>query len=100
MNNLLKYIEEAVEAGIDRVKIVVNGFVTEGDARTALIELRKPKIARKGYWSFTEPFVAGIHDEKFVEAVVVEEKEIELVEPIEEETSKKKKKTSEQSNES
>jgi hypothetical protein len=98
MNSLLKYIEDAVESGIDRVKIVVNGIVTAADAKTALREFRKTKNTRSGYWSFAEPFIPELHGENFVDADVVENDKTESAE--EDVVSKKKKKTSEQSNES
>lgn len=94
-----KYIVDAIKNGIDRVKVVVNGVVTEANSKEALEQLHKPINQRKGIWVSAEPYVEAIHGKKPAQTPIVEEPII-SEDASEELTSKKVKKQKSESDES
>lgn len=98
MSNKLDYIKDAISSGIERVKIVVDGVVTEANAIEALEQFHKTTRARNGYWKYAEPYESIFHD-AVIKANGVEKTEEELSSETEE-TPKKNKKTKNESDES
>lgn len=93
------YIVEAIENGIERVKIIVDGVVTMANAKEALEQFYKPKNKRRGYWASAEPYVEQVHGKKNEpDPAVKESKSSEDV--LEESNTKKAKKQKNESDES
>lgn len=94
-----KYIVDAIKNGIDRVKVVVNGVVTEANSKEALEQLHKPINQRKGIWVSAEPYVEAIHGKKPARTHIVEEPTIseEVSEDVAHKKSKKQKSESDES---
>jgi hypothetical protein len=94
-----QYIIDAIEQGIERVKIVVNGVVTEANAKEALEQFYKPTNQRRGYWVNTTPYNESIHgkNKKVGAKIVVEESSEEIVEESNTKKTKKQKNESDES---